>query len=58
MPRYFHVGTALLLIATALLIVASVSNPVTTDISLMKIELTNSSTIRRSSILAGVFGTW
>ncbi|KAG8865727.1 hypothetical protein FRB97_004480, partial [Tulasnella sp. 331] len=54
--RGFHVGTFLLFVATVLLVVSSISSPVTTDIGLMKITLNNATSIRRSSVNFGTLG--
>jgi len=54
--RGFHVGTVMLFIATVLLVISSISSPVTSDIGLMKITLNNATTIRHSSVNFGTLG--
>ena len=49
-PIFHHIGTFLLLAAWVLLLVASITSPVINDISLLKVNLANSSGI--------TFGTW
>lgn len=49
-----RVGVLLLLIASILLLVTTISAPVIRDISILKVTLTNKTEIRNSSV---VFGT-
>lgn len=49
-----HVGTALLLISTVLLIVVSISSPVVNHLSLLKVELPNR--LRGNEVTFGSFG--
>jgi len=51
-----HVGTFLLFAASILILITTISAPVINDISMLKVTLSNSSTIRHSSISFGTFG--
>jgi len=51
-----HIGTFLLFAASILLLITTISSPVINDISLLKVTLTNQSSIRHSSITFGTFG--
>jgi len=51
-----HVGTFLLFLSFIMLLVVSITAPTVHDISMLKVMLRNSSTIRHSSITYGSFG--
>jgi predicted membrane channel-forming protein YqfA (hemolysin III family) len=51
-----HIGTFLLLAATILLLITTISAPVIKDIAILKVYLTNATTIRNSSVTFGTFG--
>jgi len=53
---FHHVGTFLLFAASILLLITTISAPVVNDISMVKVTLANSSSIRHSSISFGTFG--
>jgi len=53
---FHHVGTFLLFAAAVLLLITTISAPVINDISIMKVTLTNQSTLRNSSVTFGTFG--
>jgi len=53
---FHHVGTFLLFAASILILITTISAPVINDISMVKVTLSNSSTIRHSSITFGTFG--
>jgi len=53
---FHHVGTFFLFAAAILLLITTISAPVVNDISMVKVTLRNSSSIRHSSISFGTFG--
>ncbi len=55
---FHHIGTLCLLLATALLLVSTISAPVINDIGILKVHLTNrtSNSNTRSGIQFGTFG--
>jgi len=53
---FHHIGTFLLFAAAILLLITTISSPVINDISMLKVTLTNSSSLRHSSITFGTFG--
>jgi len=53
---FHHVGTFLLFAATILLLVTTISSPVVHDIALLKVTLTNQSSLRNTSVTFGTFG--
>jgi len=53
---FHHFGTFLLFAAAVLLLITTISAPVVNDWSMLKVTLTNSSTLRHSSVTFGTFG--
>lgn len=53
---FHHIGTLLLLVATALLIVTTISAPVVNDIGLLKVQLSNATNDHWSEVTFGTFG--
>lgn len=53
---FHHVGTFLLLVATALLIVTTISAPVVHNIAILKVNLGNSTGAHHSAVSFGTFG--
>lgn len=53
---FHHVGTFLLFAAAILLLITTISSPVIHDIGLLKVTLTNQSSLRNSSVTFGTFG--
>lgn len=53
---FHHVGTFLIFAAAVLLLITTISAPVINDIAILKVKLTNSSSIRHSSVTFGTFG--
>ena len=53
---FHHIGTFLLLAATALLIVTTISAPVVKNISMMTVQLGNSTAGHHTSVTFGTFG--
>jgi hypothetical protein len=53
---FHHIGTFLLFAATILLLVTTISSPVINNISILNVQLTNSSNLRHSSVTFGTFG--
>jgi len=53
---FHHVGTFLLFASAILLLITTISSPVINDISMLKVTLSNSSSLRHSSITFGTFG--
>jgi len=53
---FHHVGTFLLLAATVLLLITTISSPIINDIPILKVVLTNQSDVRNSSVTFGTFG--
>jgi hypothetical protein len=53
---FHHVGTFLIFAAAILLLITTISAPVVGDIAILKVTLTNSSSIRHSSVTFGTFG--
>lgn len=53
---FHHVGTFLLLVATALLLVTTITAPVVNDISIMRVQLSNRTSSSRSAVSFGTFG--
>jgi len=53
---FHHVGTFLLFAASILLLITTISSPVIHDISLLKVTLTNQSSLRNTSVTFGTFG--
>jgi hypothetical protein len=51
-----HVGTFLILVAAILLLVTTITAPVVGDLPILKVMLTNFTTIRNSSVIFGTFG--
>lgn len=51
-----HIGTFLLLVATILLIITSISAPVVNDIGLLKVKLSNATNDHYSEVSFGTFG--
>lgn len=51
-----HIGTFLLLVATILLIVTSISAPVVNDIGLLRVKLSNATNEHYSEVSFGTFG--
>jgi len=57
MFRWLHlIGVALIFISAILLLITTISAPVIGDIAILKVTLTNSSSIRHSSVTFGTFG--
>jgi len=57
MFRWLHwIGTAMIFIGAALLLVTSISAPVIADIGILKVSLTNKTDIRNSAVTFGTFG--
>lgn len=52
--HYF--GVAFLLVSSILLLISSITAPVLKDLAMLKVELTNFTDIRNSSIVFGSFG--
>lgn len=52
----YRVGVLFLLTASILLLITTISAPVIPDIALLKVILTNQTTIRHSSVTFGSFG--
>lgn len=53
---FHHVGTFLLFAAAILLLITTISSPVVHDIGMLKVTLTNQSSLRNSSVTFGTFG--
>lgn len=53
---FHHVGTVLLLAATALFLVTTITAPVVNDISIMRVQLTNRTSVHHSAVSFGTFG--
>lgn len=53
---FHHIGTFLLLVATVLLIITSITAPVVNDIGLMKVKLSNATNDHYSEVSFGTFG--
>ena len=53
---FHHVGTFLLLVATALLLVTTITSPVVNDMSIMRVQLSNRTSAHRSAVSFGTFG--
>jgi uncharacterized membrane protein len=53
---FHHAGTFLLFASAILLLITTISAPVVHDIGLLKVMLSNSSSIRHSSVTFGTFG--
>ena len=53
---FHHIGTFLLLVATVLLIITTISAPVVNDIALLKVTLSNATDSHYSEISFGTFG--
>ena len=53
---FHHVGTFLLLVATALLLVTTITAPVVNDIAILKVNLGNRTSGARSAVSFGTFG--
>lgn len=53
---FHHIGTFLLLIATVLLIITTISAPVVNDIGILKVTLSNATDDNYSQISFGTFG--
>jgi len=54
---FHHIGTALLFVATVLLIVTDISAPVVHDIAILKVNLGNSSNGHHTAVTFGTFGS-
>ena len=52
----YRVGVLFLLTASILLLITTISAPVVPDLALLKVTLTNSSSLRNSSVTFGTFG--
>jgi hypothetical protein len=53
---FHHIGSFLLFAAAVLLLITTISAPVIHDIAILKVTLTNQSTLRNSSVTFGTFG--
>jgi hypothetical protein len=53
---FHHIGTFLLLVATVLLIITSITAPVVNDLGLMKVKLSNATNDHYSEVSFGTFG--
>jgi len=53
---FHHIGTFLMLVATALIIVTNISAPVVHNIAILKVDLGNSTNAHHSAIHFGTFG--
>ncbi len=53
---FHHIGTFLLFVAVILLIVTDITAPVVNGLSLMKINLGNSTSAHHSAVTFGTFG--
>ena len=53
---FHHVGTFLLFGAAVLLLITTITAPVVNDFAILKVTLTNRSSIRNSSVTFGTFG--
>lgn len=53
---FHHVGTFLLFAAAVLLLITTITAPVVPDFAILKVTLTNQSSIRHSSVTFGTFG--
>ncbi|KAJ9156522.1 pH-response regulator protein palI/prr-5 [Pleurostoma richardsiae] len=53
---FHHMGTFLLLVATALLIVTDISAPVVNDLGILKVDLANATSSHHSKVSFGTFG--
>lgn len=53
---FHHVGTFFLLVATALLLVTTITAPVVNDISLLRVKLSNKTSGTNSAVSFGTFG--
>lgn len=53
---FHHIGTFMLLVATVLLIITSITAPVVNDIGLMKVKLSNATNDHYSEVSFGTFG--
>ena len=51
-----RVGVILLLVASILLLITTISAPVIPDIAILKVKLTNHTQIRNSAVNFGTFG--
>lgn len=51
-----HIGTFLLLVATVLLVITTISAPVVNDIGLLKVTLSNATSDHWSEVSFGTFG--
>jgi uncharacterized membrane protein len=53
---FHHVGTFLLLVATALLLVTTITSPVINDMGILRVNLSNRTSSSRSAVSFGTFG--
>lgn len=53
---FHHFGTFLLFAAAVLLMITTITAPVIRDFPMLKVMLTNQSSIRNSSVIFGTFG--
>jgi hypothetical protein len=53
---FHHIGTFLLLAATVLLLVTTISSPVVNDLAILKVDLGNRANSYHSTVTFGTFG--
>jgi hypothetical protein len=53
---FHHIGTFFLLVATALLLVTTITAPVVNDIAILKVHLPNRTSSSHSAVSFGTFG--
>jgi len=53
---FHHVGTFLLLVATALLLVTTITSPVVNDMGILRVHLKNRTSSSNSAVSFGTFG--